>query len=189
MNTFYEIFKKYDTDKTGNFSKYYDKYFTPIRNEVKLLFEIGVNRGGSVRAWKEFFPNAHIVGVDINPDCYFEEDRISIEICDANNIIVPEKLFKKYGYPDIMIDDGSHFTSDVISSFCLYSSFVKKCYVIEDVGVQNPLYEHGFYINTNENFFNIMKEECENTLTDNEGFEWKAIHLHYSICFFCVELL
>jgi hypothetical protein len=68
---------------------------------------------------------------------------------------------------------------------------VNKCYVIEDIGVQTHSYENGFYINDPRDPFQMIKEECEATLTHytKEVNEWKAIHMHYSICFFCKELL
>ena len=182
MNTFKEIFSKYDTDKTDNFSEAYNQLFTPIRNDIQLIFEIGVNRGGSIRAWKEFFPNAKIVGMDIEPNTYFEDDRISIEIGDASDKFFALNMIKKYGYPDILIDDGSHFSSDIKKSLEIFFPYVKKCYVIEDIGTQTNLYKNGFYINDNAPATNNV---CENavSLMCQKDFDIKSIHIYYSICF------
>lgn len=181
MNVFKSIFEKYDTDKTENFAEAYEKLLTPIRDEIKLIFEIGVNRGGSVRGFKEFFPNALIVGIDINPECYFEEDRIKIEISDATDIEFSEMLVDKYGEPDIVIDDGSHFSHDIIDAFNAYSPFVKKCYIIEDIGTQNPSFNNGFYI-TEAGVTDIVTDEVIETMLENDS-EFSSIHSYYSIAF------
>lgn len=39
-----------------------------IRDDVKLMMEIGVADGSSLLAWSEVFPNARCVGMDIMPD-------------------------------------------------------------------------------------------------------------------------
>ena len=66
MNIFREIFSKYDTDKVnGSYELAYEDCFAQIRENVELVYEIGVNRGGSVQAWREYFPNAFIVGLEI----------------------------------------------------------------------------------------------------------------------------
>ena len=44
----------------------YEKYFNERRHKV-TKFIIGVKDGASLRMWKEYFPNAMIYGVDIDP--------------------------------------------------------------------------------------------------------------------------
>jgi len=148
MNAFQEIFSRYDTDKVqAGYHKTYEKCFGSIRNEIKLLFEIGVNRGGSVRAFHEYFPNAIVVGIDINPACYFEHGKIKIEIGDATNIeFIDKKILAKYGCPDIVIDDGSHMSCDIRNSFNLLYSFTRDAYVIEDLGTQDKNFANGLYV-------------------------------------------
>ena len=66
----------------------YNKYFLERRNDIKVFVEIGVLNGNSLKMWSEYFPNAIIYGLDINPDCKrFESDRIKILIGDQNDNI------------------------------------------------------------------------------------------------------
>jgi hypothetical protein len=183
-NTFKEIFIKYDTDKTDSYGDAYEECFTPIRNDIKLIFEIGVNRGGSVRAFKEFFPNAIIVGIDINPDCFFTDpdQRIKIEIGNANQKNFIDYLINKYGNPDIVIDDGSHCSSDMKDSFNLLYEHTRICYVIEDYCVQTPNFQNGAYINDGIPA-TIIIHDMINKLLFNQSFA-KSIKIFYSICFF-----
>lgn len=37
------------------------------RDEIKLMMEVGVADGSSLLAWREAFPNARVVGMDIHP--------------------------------------------------------------------------------------------------------------------------
>jgi hypothetical protein len=41
--------------------------FAGIRSDVRTALEIGVWEGGSLRMWEEYFPNAEIWGLDVNP--------------------------------------------------------------------------------------------------------------------------
>ena len=48
--------------------------------------EIGVYHGNSLKVWKDYFPNAEIYGIDIDPSCKkFEDERTKIIICDQND--------------------------------------------------------------------------------------------------------
>jgi hypothetical protein len=180
-NEFYEIFKNCDTDKAQNYSTAYFETIGDIRQDIKLLFEIGVCRGGSARGFRKYFPNAVIVGIDIDPNSYFEEPGINIEIGDAANEQFINSLIDKYGLPDIVIDDGSHFSSDIKKSFQLLYDKTKTCYVIEDYGTQFFEFRNGFYINDGQPATNILTDHV-NSLLFKPGF-CKAIHIYHSICF------
>ena len=60
----------------------YEKWFSPYRGKEIVFVEVGVQNGGSVQMWKNYFgKEAQIVGVDIDERCkQFEEEQISIEI-------------------------------------------------------------------------------------------------------------
>ncbi len=52
-----------------NYLIYYWMHFRDIRLEVKSVLEIGIQTDRSIRMWEEFFPNAIIYGIDIDPKC------------------------------------------------------------------------------------------------------------------------
>ncbi len=133
---------KHGTDKathTYNEMSYldiYDRYLNPIKNEVEVVVEFGVLNGSSLRMWEEYFQNATIYGIDINPDCKkYESDRIKIFIGDQNDDAFLNSLNDYFDKVDVVIDDGSHITKHQIKTFeSLYHLVSRKgFYIIEDL--------------------------------------------------------
>ena len=83
-----ELAIKYRTDKTPFLSNlpsdpsWLTHSYTPYYHElldgkdVKRVLEIGIAGGNSLRMWADYFPQAEIFGVDINPDYLVNEGRI-----------------------------------------------------------------------------------------------------------------
>ena len=141
-NILHEIGRKYGTDKSTHvhqgisYLHIYDRYFNNIRHNVKSMLEIGVKDGRSLRMWQEYFPNAFIYGMDINPASKAHEDgRIKIIIGDQNDDEDLQHIKNEIGVCDIILDDGSHMTDHQIKSFnMLYDSVPRGgFYVIEDL--------------------------------------------------------
>lgn len=144
MSLLHKLGIKYQTDKYDSshtiknmsFCDIYDKYFINIRYNVKKFVEIGILNGQSLRMWKEYFPNAIIYGIDINPDCkQYEEERIKCFIGDQNDDNFLLKIKNIIGKYDILVDDGSHITKHQIKSFnFLYENCNNNgFYIIEDL--------------------------------------------------------
>jgi len=179
-NLFLDTVIKYDTDKAFYSSGYNDTFFN-VREDIKLLFEIGVNRGGSVRMFREYFPNALIVGLEIDKKCYFTgEDRIVVEIGDATKKEFTEKILAKYGEPDIVIDDGSHLSTDMKNSFELFYPHTKFSYVIEDLAEQ---VEGSHSVNDGIPATTVIHHEIAKVLSRSEN-TCKSIRVYPAICFF-----
>lgn len=130
-----EVFQKHLPSKQGhNYNPLYERHFSPVRNDVRKVLEIGVEAGTSLRFWKDYFPNAEIIGFDINERCKdHEDDRIRIIIGDQNSLTdlsaIPDGL-------DIVIDDGLHSQDSQISCFrYLYPKKMSQrgIYVVEDI--------------------------------------------------------
>ena len=136
MNEYTEDDKKnMNTDKFEHYYGIYDMYFNSIKNNDISLLEIGVKKGESLRLWKDYFPNAEIWGVDINPPCKNEEEeRVNVVIGDQNEIETFNKIDKEF---DVIIDDGSHVYNHMINSFCYTWSKLKLggLYFIEDTAM------------------------------------------------------
>lgn len=155
MTPLCELAKRFETDKGGqhfrygggdsdtnhNYTPVYHDLLGAVREGVKHVLEIGINAGSSLRMWKEYFPNAQIIGLDSNADCLVhDEDRIRCIGADQNN---PESLCCAIGQLpanapkfDLIVDDGSHVREHQITSLRTLLPFLARggYYIIEDLG-------------------------------------------------------
>jgi len=181
INNFKQIFQKYETDKTELYSEAYNDAFENIRNDVSLVFEIGVYKGGGSRGFREYFPNAFILGIDINPTCIFEEKRIKVELGDSTDLDFLNNLIIKYGTPDVVIDDGGHFSNQINIAFDFLFPFTKMCYVIEDLGTQTNEYANGGYMHNGISATKIVHSVVEDLLIHKNILD--SIKIYHSIAF------
>lgn len=131
----------YDTDKIRNsYLDRYDSIFSPWIDKKLTLLELGVYKGGSLQLWRDYFPRARIVGVDLKiPANRDLGDRISLFQGDQKDIKFLSDMSKKAapkGF-DIIIDDASHIgLSTRITFWHLFDNHLKPggLYVIEDWG-------------------------------------------------------
>jgi hypothetical protein len=127
------------SDKWTLYINEWDRIFTPYRDLPINLFEIGIQNGGSLEIWAKYFTNAKsIIGCDIDEKCrelLFTDPRIAFYVGDANTNEIQEKVLESAPKFDIIIDDGSHRSSDVIRSFCRYYPYLEYdgIYVVEDL--------------------------------------------------------
>lgn len=142
-----DIFIRHHCDKgsTGhNYTPYYEETFDKIRNNHLIVMELGIGgyehpeRGGqSLRAWKEYFPNSSIHGVDLYDKKALEEERIKTHICSQDDALALTHIIRGMGEPNIIIDDASHYSSLTISSFQILFPLLASggIYVVEDTHV------------------------------------------------------
>jgi hypothetical protein len=103
------------------------------------LMEIGVACGSSLKMWSKYFNDARILGVDIRPDCASLcklYPNIAITIQNATQAPVQ-------GSFDIIIDDGSHVSADIVDTFRHNWPNLKPggLFVVEDLKCShNPQY-------------------------------------------------
>ena len=160
-----DIAKKYPTSKNDHeYIQFYETYFHNFRNKDINILEIGIERGDSLRMWREYFTKAKICAIDIL-DRNISVDNTDIMIGDQSNLDFLKKITDKYGKFDIIIDDGSHLAKDVKKSFELLFPSLKEngLYVIEDIQTS---YNHFFggnpfdlkYSNSHMNFFKQLTD-------------------------------
>ncbi len=117
------------SDKWDIYLAEYDRLFTPFRNSPIRLLEIGIQNGGSLEIWASYFLAARsIIGCDINPECrhlVYADPRISVVVGDANTDAAHAAILSHGGDLDIVIDDGSHTSSDIVKSFVRYFAHLK----------------------------------------------------------------
>ena len=139
MKKFNELFKTHTGEgiiKWSNYGDIYDKHFAPFRDQPINILEIGVLRGGSMRMWEKYFPNANIFGIDIDNECLqYQSDRTKIFIGDQSDVSFLRNVKAKIPRVDILIDDGSHRAKDQKITFEEMYYHVRKpgIYLIEDI--------------------------------------------------------
>jgi len=137
------------------YADFYSMLLGPLRTNVKRVFECGIGTnnpnlassmsvngkpGASLRVWRDYFPNAHVFGGDIDPDILFQEDRISSYYLDQTDADSIESFWEQVGYSDfdLIVDDGLHTFEAAISLFKNSHSRLSNqgIYIIEDVSLE-----------------------------------------------------
>lgn len=144
----------YGSDKARNgYIPMYHSFMKNMRDESIDLLEIGIGTmipgvqssmvgyslpgyapGGSLRAWRDYLRHGNIVGIDVQPDTQFQEDRIQTFLADSSNKqqlddVLGERMF------DVIIDDGLHWDECQVNTMRNLWNRVRPggFYVIEDI--------------------------------------------------------
>ena len=127
------------SDKWPLYLETYDEVLAPWRTSHVRLLEIGIQNGGSLEIWPRYFRSGtHFVGCDIDPACgqlQYAKPGVSVVVGDANTDEVESRINALCPSFDIVIDDGSHTSADIVRSFARYFPKVAYggIYVIEDL--------------------------------------------------------
>ena len=126
-----------EIDKYLHYFFVYERHLSQFVGKPITVLEIGVNHGGSLRMWREYFgKNAKIIGIDVNPMCEaFATDQIDVRIGGQEDKNFLQSIIDEFGTPDVVIDDGSHIMDHINASFdFLYSKVSPNgVYIIEDL--------------------------------------------------------
>lgn len=164
----------------------YGRLYDHCRDGVRAVFECGIGSnnvatpsnmgaagrpGASLRVWRDYFPNARIVGADVDRDILFQEERIETHHLDQTDPQSIAALWKRLGDVrfDLMIDDGLH-TFD--AGWRLFEGSFQMLapagiYVIEDVKPPDlVLFRERFAgLQLNVEFINLLRPDA--ILDDN----------------------
>lgn len=122
------------------YTQAYHRFFSEWRDRPLRLLEIGVLKGGSLLMWREYFPKATILAIDVNSETLRWNGNVrdcSVTLVDQGN---PEALrefaARSGGRFDLVIDDGGHHMHQQITSFNVLFPHVAPggAYVLEDYG-------------------------------------------------------
>ncbi|HEX7863645.1 MAG TPA: glycosyltransferase [Variovorax sp.] len=139
LRELYEAHQGKVSDKWMLYLSEYERLLAPWRRSAMRMLEIGVQNGGSLEIWARYFPKLRrLVGCDINADCArlaFEDARVSVVLGDANTDAVAQRITADCERFDLVIDDGSHLSGDIVRSFCRYFEHVADggLYIVEDL--------------------------------------------------------
>ncbi len=135
-----ELGHKYGTDKASgahDYLRWYEKFFQQMRYKSITFVEIGIASGGSIRTWRDYFPNALIVGIDIEDKTEFVEERVRISHGDQGDpIALDEMLSICNGAPNIINDDAGHEPNAQLFSYKYLVPNLSSggLYILEDIG-------------------------------------------------------
>ncbi|WP_018156590.1 CmcI family methyltransferase [Demetria terragena] len=139
-----ELAVKHKTDKWSTRHRYtghYERHLGYLRNEQFTLLEIGIGGyardgqgGASLRMWKEFFPNARIIGLDIEDKSFAREDRIETVVGSQDDQEVLRRIAASAPDLQVVIDDGSHVNDHILATFNILFPLLPAGghYMIED---------------------------------------------------------
>ena len=177
------IIEKYGSDKLkSGYSHFYESIFSSYKNKPINYLEIGLGTvdpsipssfcgiyshyehytpGAILKAWKEYFPNGQIYGIDVAPDCMINEDRIQTKLGSSTDSSFSKSFYPEVSF-DIILDDGLHTADAQIQTFFNFFDKVKDggIYIIEDIGGGGD----------GKNVFVNYKEELLSVISKHEYF-------------------
>lgn len=144
MDTLNDIMINTGSDKSSlchHYTDIYEQYIGHFRNEEINLLELGVGGedkepgGSSLLAWQQYFRYGKISGIDIYDKEHLKPLGINIFKGSQDDRNFLSDVIYKIGYPDIIIDDASHFAKPTIESFRILFPYLKSggWYIIEDL--------------------------------------------------------
>lgn len=125
--------------KWAGYFDVYHEVFQHLRGKPLVFLEIGVNTGGSISMWKNYFGESfEYHGIDLNQKCQrFNGPGVTIHHGSQSDIPFLQKVGKKIGKPiDIVLDDASHYSVLTVKSLEGLWSFVRDdggIYMVEDL--------------------------------------------------------
>ena len=157
------LFNKHGSDKAWdhNYHHLYGSFLGPRRYDTLRVLEIGLGTnnpdvvstmgkngipGASLRAFRDFLPNAEIFGADIDEPILFKEDRIETYYVDQTQPDSFNDLLLNLGIEgfDLVIDDGLHAPNANIATlaFALHILNPNGWFVVEDIKTESlPIWE------------------------------------------------
>lgn len=142
IETIINHLEKSGSDKqfNHNYSVAYHKFLSG--KTIKNFLEIGIANQDiyetSLYAWKNIFPEAHIYGIDNDPEKMITDiEGISTFVCDQNSAEDLNKFIEscKNIKFDVILDDGSHYFEHAKTSYeFLFDRLSENgIYLIEDI--------------------------------------------------------
>jgi FkbM family methyltransferase len=127
------------TDKKSchSYLQIYEKLMKEKHLSCKNILEIGIQTGGSMKLWNDYFVNANIYGLDIadSPNFLKEFKRIKTLKINAYSQESIDYFLKKNIFFDFIIDDGAHSIETMIYFIENYTKLLTNdgTLIVEDI--------------------------------------------------------
>lgn len=171
-----DALNRYQTDKLArcpvnrhDYGAAYDFHFGPFRDRPVAFWEIGIDRGDSLRLWADYFPLGRVVGIDLRPPTLpgvGDLPRVGVRLGNATDPAFVAALAAEVP-PDIVLDDGSHLATDLRRAFDLIWPHTRSLYAVEDLGTQHRHFHGGAFLD-GPPFVDFLTAEAA-ALTDDLG--------------------
>ena len=179
-----ELFHNFNCDKGSYFfngkekilshgySIFYEKKLEQYKDKNLNILEIGSYAGASAAAFTKYLPKSKVYCFDVNISKFkYESENINVFGIDINNqkkvAKTLNKIFSEQNFTqfDLIIDDGSHNLSDILTSLKFFFKYVKNngLYIIED-------YKHPNYYKYNKNINHLLVDQIFLNLNDKKFF-------------------
>lgn len=152
-----------DKQSQNGYGPIYHALFKHLRDQPINLLEIGIGTllpnvycsmyghdlpgykpGASLRAWRDYFVEGTIYGIDVQPDTMIKDERnivtALVDSRDADSVNTFMRDGRSYGLVspsnfDIIVDDGSHIAAEQLATLTNLWPYLAQngLYVIEDV--------------------------------------------------------
>jgi hypothetical protein len=137
-----ELAELFETDKWGRhrYTPHYEDRLAPFKHRSFALLEIGIGGyalerqgGASLRMWEAYFPQAQIIGLDIEDKSFVDGDRIVTFQGSQTDTGLLDQIMSSYPV-SVVIDDGSHRSEHVLATFAHLFPLLPRgsVYAIED---------------------------------------------------------
>lgn len=142
MESLRELYAQHGGRVSQRWSSYLttlDRTLSSRRSDPVRMLEIGVQNGGSLEIWARYLPEAEVlVGCDIDAACgalTFDDPRIHVVVGDVTDASVRSTIARHSEQFDVIIDDGSHRSPDIITAFLTMFPRLADggIYIVEDL--------------------------------------------------------
>jgi hypothetical protein len=111
--------------KRGSSLQFYGRAFSFLSAPPSCILEIGVKGGASLELWQAAFPEAQVVGADINPPGTVLSERIKVIQADQAKPETIAEIGEHFGPFNLVIDDGSHVGKHIVNSLVAISPLAR----------------------------------------------------------------
>jgi hypothetical protein len=141
--------EKTDKNTSHSYINAYERLFENKKFDTNNILEIGIGEpkenkcnGGSIKLWRDYFPNSIIYGLDIQDisainDDIINKDRIKLytSIDAYDQTFIEREFIEKNIKFDILIDDGPHTLDSMVFFVKHYLPLLNEngILVIEDI--------------------------------------------------------